>query len=328
MPPTRERLFQRGVFTLSFDFELVWGMRDIVADMAPLLRLGRITRQQVFGPLLARLKQRGIVATWATVGNLFRAGAELVDGRLFPDISPPKHTWRAAPWFEGVPTGTEAEHPEFYARTLVRQLRDAGQDVGSHSFSHPIFGDPGCSRQTAESELKRCIAEADELGITMRSFVFPRNMVGHVDLLRKYGFTCWRGLEPVWWRHPRATESLARLAHFGEVLRAKCPPTVMPTRDAHGLWNIPASCSFLPIDGIRRAIPLSRRVERCQRGIDQAAADQRICHIYLHPINLASEPKRMVAALGDVLDHAARLRDAGKIEILSMRDVAERAEQF
>src|SRR3712207_8281369 len=38
------------------------------------------------------------------------------------------------------------------------------------SFSHVIFGDPGCSRATAESELAACVRAARALGVALRSF--------------------------------------------------------------------------------------------------------------------------------------------------------------
>jgi len=312
---------ERGVFCLSLDFELAWGSRDLMADPAPLLRRARITRERVFSALLALLQAREVVATWATVGHLFldRGDPEALG------LVPPRHAWRAAPWFEGVPAGSEAQHPAFYARSLVLRLRDAGQEIGSHSFSHPIFGDPGCSRACAESDLARCVAEAEALGIELRSFVFPRNIPGHVDLLARHGFTCWRGQEPAWYHRRGVPGPVGRLAHFSHVARAARPPTVMPSRGAHGLWNIPASVSFLPIDGVRRLIPLGQRVRRCVRGIDQAARERRVCHLYLHPINLASDPPAMLAALERVLSHAARRRDAGDLEILSMGQIAARA---
>lgn len=315
--------FARGVFCLSFDFELAWGERDLVADLAPLLERARTTRARVFEPLVAKLEALGVVATWATVGSLFLGpgGAPPVSTGL----TAPRHGWRPA-WFDGIPPVSEAEHPELYARSLVLRLRDAGQEIGSHSFTHPVFGDPGCSRECAASEVARCVQEAAALGITLRSFVFPRNVAGHADVLRANGFTCWRGLEPTWWRGARVPGPVSRLAHLAEVAVARTPPTVLPVRDRHGLWNIPSSCSFLPIDGVRRLIPLSQRVERCVRGIDQAALDRRISHLYLHPINLASDPAGMVRALGDVLEHAARLRDAGRLDILPMGAIAEAAE--
>lgn len=316
--------FDRGVFTLSFDFELVWGSRDLYPDVAPLAAMARVTRERVFPALLQQLTSLGMVATWATVGSLFLGESRREGGVLHPGLTPPRHAWRPD-WLGGVPEGTEAEHPEFYARNLVIALRDAGQEVGSHSFTHPVFGDAGCSRETADSELRRCVEEATKLGISLRSFVFPRNVAGHADLLAKHGFTCWRGLEPVWYRSARVPGPLSRAAHLAEVIAAKSPPTVMPRRDEHGLWDIPASSSILPVDGVRRLIPVSRRVRRAIRGIDKAAADGRISHLYTHPINLASDPVGTLAAFQAILTHAARLRDAGRIEVLPMAEVAQRA---
>lgn len=316
--------FDRGVFTLSFDFELVWGSRDLYPDVAPLAAMARITRERVFPALLQQLTALGMVATWATVGSLFLGEARREGGLLHPTLVPPRHAWRPE-WLKGVPEGLECDHPEFYARSLVIALRDAGQEVGSHSFTHPVFGDVGCSRETADSELRRCVQEASKLGIPLRSFVFPRNVAGHVDLLAKHGFTCWRGLEPVWYRRTSVPGPVGRIAHLAEVIAAKTPPTVMPVRDRFGLWNIPASSSLLPVDGVRRRIPIQRRVDRAVRGLDAAASDGRISHLYTHPINLASDPAGMLAAFQTILTHAARLRDAGRLDVLPMAEVAQRA---
>lgn len=317
--------FPRGIFTLSLDFELAWGSRDLYTDPAPLLRLARITRESVFGPLLGHLTRLGAVATWATVGHLFLAGAARTGGALHPGLPEPRHRWWPRPWFDGVPEGTEDSAPEFYGRSLVLRLRDAGQEIGSHSFSHPIFGDPGCSRETADAELGRCLAEARAVGVELRSFVFPRNVAGHVDLLARHGFTCWRGLEPVWYRDRRVPGTAARLAHIADVATVGRPPTVLPRRDGHGLWVIPASTSLLPVEGVRRLIPVRAREERVIRCIDAAVADRRICHFWFHPINLAGDPPALLGAVGRILEHAARLRDAGRLDILPMAEIAARA---
>ena len=195
---------------------------------------------------------------------------------------------------------------------------------GSHSFSHPIFGDPGCSRAAAESDLSRCVALADELGVKLDSFVFPRNQSGHVDLLASHGFTCWRPIEPAWFLSRRVPRPVGRLGHLAEVVAARTPPTVMPSVDEHGLVRIPGSATFLPAHGIRRAIPMSRRVKRSTRGIDRAVHRREVFHLYTHPINLAAAPEEMLDAMGQVLRHAARLRDQGHLDILSMGELARR----
>jgi len=316
----------RGAFTLSFDFELVWGSRDLVSDPAPLVAEAHITRDQIFEPLLHALQRLGVCATWATVGQLFLGGARAGPGGLHPGVVPPQHAWRRAPWWQGVPEGTEAEHPAWYGRSLVQRLAQAGQEVGSHSFSHPVFGDPGCPREAADTDLAAAVAAAAELGLRLRSFVFPRNVVGHLDLLAKHGFTCWRSPEPDLAHHPRLPRPAQRLVHLAEVAAARTPPMVVPRKDAHGLWDIPGSAVFLPAHGVRRAIPISRRVRRSTRGIDRAIAERKLFHLYLHPINLASAPGPMLAGLIAVLEHAARARDAGRLDILAMGQLADRCE--
>ena len=311
----------RGVFTLSLDFELVWGSRDLQDDPARLVAASRITREQAFDAFLGLLERHGIVATWATVGHLFLAEG---DGS-YPGLVPPRHAWRRD-WLAGVPAGTEQSHPAWYARSLVERLRDAGQEVGSHSFSHPVFGDPGCSRETADSELARCVELAEELGVELRSFVFPRNVKGHTDLLAKHGFRCWRPLEPTWFNRVPVPRQVKRLAHVWHVVRSAPPPPVLPIRGDHGLWEIPASATFMPYFGVRRRIPMAARVKRSTRGVDAAVAQKRVSHLYLHPINLADDPDAMLAALDRIFAHAARARDRGQLDVLSMGQLVDHVE--
>lgn len=317
---------RRGTFTLSLDFELVFASRDLVGDPGALERASQITREQVLGPLLALFQSVGLAATWATVGHLFLDGAAPSAGRLHPALVRPTHAWVDGDWLDGVPAGTEASAPAYYGRSLVQQLVAAGQEVGSHSFTHPVFGDPGCSRACADSELAHAVAAADALGIRMESFVFPRNVPGHVDLLAKHGFTCWRPPEP---RGPlvgRLPKPLQRATHLIEVATGQAGPVVWPYRDDHGLWAIPGSAVFLPVDGLRRAIPIHQRVVRATGGIDLAVKQGGLFHLYIHPINFAAAPGPMLAGLAAVLHHAARLRDRGRLDLCSMGALARRCE--
>ena len=312
----------RGALTLSLDFELVWGSRDLL-DPEALSRQAAVTRAQVFPALLGMLSRHGMQATWATVGHLFLERAE---PGLHQRLSPPTHSWMRRPWLEGVPPGPEAEAPTFYGRSLVQRLLEAGQEVGSHGFTHAIFGDEGCSAEVARSELSSSVRAAAELGVGLCSFVFPRNRIGHRELLVEHGFGCYRGLDASWHSDPEAFRPLARLAHLAEVARGKQAPTVLPFRDEHGLWCIPGSASFLPIDGVRRLIPVRQRVKRATRCLEAASRDRRIAHLWLHPINLASNPPLLLGMMERVLDHAARLRDQGRLEVLSMGQVLDRCQ--
>jgi hypothetical protein len=188
-----------------------------------------------------------------------------------------------------------------------------------------IFGDAGCAEASAESELAACVAAALPLGVAPRSFAFPRNRVGHAHLLRRHGFTCYRGPDPVWyaaWPAP-----LRRSLHLSEFLLRTAPPTVMPERAPDGLWNIPGSMIYLPIHGVRRHIPVSARVARAKKGIDAAIREQRIFHLWTHPTNLVDEMDAMLDGLREILAYADRRRRDGVLLAEPMAQIAEAAER-
>jgi peptidoglycan/xylan/chitin deacetylase (PgdA/CDA1 family) len=302
-----------GVFTLSLDFELLWGTRDLFG-IEGFRRACEIEREQVFDRLLALLERHEIPATWCIVGHLF---LDRCSGH--PQIVPPRHAW-CADWFQHDPCSDETRQPLFYGRSLVEKIRSARvpQEIGSHSFSHVIFDDPGCSRDTARTELAACVEAARALGIDMRSFVFPRNAVGHLDVLREHGFTVYRGVQPGW--HNRAPENVRRVVHLLEVMLASTPPVVLPERDGD-LWNVPASMIFFPANGLRKYIPMSIRVKRALRGLDAAVKQGRVFHLWLHPTNLSDEIDAMFEALDQIFVRARGLADQGKLRLLPMRDV-------
>ncbi len=316
------------MFVFSLDFELAWGSRDVVPDRGALERQAQRTREVVFEPLVGLLEELGISGTWATVGHLFLPGARRdAQGTLHPALPRPDHAWWRGDWFDGVPDGDERTAPAWYGRSLVDRLIASNQEVGSHSFAHPIFADPGCSRAVADADLARCTALADELGITLRSFVFPRNLVGHTDLVAKHGFTCWRPLPPEWHRQSGVPVPVSRGAHLLSQAAGRAAPTVMPRRDPHGLWELPASTVFLPVGGARRVVSMGARVRRCTATIDAAAHERRMAHVYTHPINLADAPGPMLDGFRRVLTHAARLRDRGRLDIHSMGSLAASLER-
>ena len=228
----------RGVFTISLDFELIWGTLD--RGVNTFRAACELEREVVVDRLLALLTEYEISATWCTLGHLFLESCAPVDGRKHPEIVPPAHEG-IADWFEHDPSGTEQSDPIFYGKMLVDRVLGCPvpQEIGSHSFSHPRFGEPGCSRETADTELTECVRLARERGLELRSFAFPRNRVGHLDVLREHGFTAYRGPDPAWYEGGRWPRPVKRLGHVADVVLARRPrggsprPPARP-RDAQG----------------------------------------------------------------------------------------------
>ena len=311
----------RGVFTLSLDFELIWGTLDRGPDA--FRRACELERSVVIDRLLALLEEFEVRATWCVLGHLFLDSCEASNGRPHPEIVPPEYSRGGREWFADDPGGTEATDPIFYGRSLVQKLMSCSvpQEIGCHSFSHPIFGDPGCSRETARTELAECLRLAHEAGIEMRAFAFPRNRVGHLDVLREHGFSCYRGPDPTWYELDRGPKVLRRFGHLLDVLTARRPPVVLPEEILPGLWNLPGSMIYFPMHGRRRHIPVSLRVARARKGLDAAADRRHVFHLWFHPTNLADEIERSFAGLRQVLEHASRLRDQDRLSFSSMGEV-------
>ena len=316
----------RGVFTISLDFELIWGTLDRGVDT--FREACELEREVVVDRLLALLAEFEISATWCTLGHLFLESCAPREGRKHPEIVPPTHEG-ITDWFEHDPCGTEQSDPIFYGKSLVDRVLacPVPQEIGSHSFSHPRFGEPGCSRETADTELAECVRLARERGLELRSFAFPRNRVAHLDVLREHGFTAYRGPDPAWYEGGRWPRHVQRLGHLADVVLARRPPVGLPEEVLPGLWNLPGSMIYFPMHGRRRHIPLSRRVTRAVKGLDAAAEQRRIFHLWFHPTNLAFEMDAMFSGLRQIFERASAMRRSGALAIKPMGTiVADQAE--
>jgi peptidoglycan/xylan/chitin deacetylase (PgdA/CDA1 family) len=317
----------RGAFTISLDFELIWGTLDLFGPS----KFSQACEKErlLIDRLLNLFAEYEIPATWCILGHLFLKECICTARGKHPDIVRPRHAWCQKDWFEHDPCSDEETAPLFYAHSLVKKIRACPieQEIGCHTFSHVIFGDKGCTRATAESELRACVELARSLGIELRSFAFPRNQVGHLDVLQTYGFHCYRGPEPVWHEKVPIPDLVKRFSRLWEVLTRAQPPTVLPQLTASGLWNIPGSMIYFPMNGMRRFIPVDWRIRRALKGLQAAAQQKRIFHLWFHPTNMADQTEEMFRGLTRILEHASFMRKRGELDICGMTELATAAQR-
>jgi peptidoglycan/xylan/chitin deacetylase (PgdA/CDA1 family) len=304
---------------LTLDFELIWGTLDLFGPER-FRRACEVEREVVLDQLLDLLDEFRIPATWCVLGHLFLDHCHETGGIVHPEIVRPRHSWVRGDWFAHDPRSDESRAPLFYGRSLVAKLleRSVTHEIGCHSFSHVIFGDAGCSRATAASELLASVKAAGQLGISPTAFVFPRDSVGHLSLLREHGFTCYRGASPRWYERANVPDAVRRLAHLTEVLSMRTPPAVEPEKVADGLSNLPGSMIYFPAHGLRRFLPMSMRVRRALRGLRAAARQGKTFHLWFHPTNLADETTAMLGGLRTILAAVDKSRSLGRIRVATM----------
>ena len=300
-----------GTVTLSVDAELGWGWHDLECPPSERVEAGRTGWQR----LLDLFDEYEVPATWAIVGHLF---LDECDGRH--DDHPLGNDWFRRE------TGAWRNRPDLrFGADLVRAVQSAGvdHDLGSHTFSHVPLWDSETSRETAREEIERSVGVAESCGLSLDSFVYPRNRVGHRDLLAECGFRAYRG------QRPTTRADGGRLGRATKLVRGTVPgthpPVVEPHVDEYGLVNVPASLYLFGFEGRARTVAEAVYADpillKAKRGIDAVAASDGVFHMWLHPNNLVAE--RDLARVEAVLSLVAERRRAADINVATMAGVAD-----
>lgn len=301
-----------GRVVISIDAELAWGFHDF--ETPPQRRVRRARRG--WRRLVQCLDAYRIPATWSIVGHLF---FEECDGHHAD------HPAAEDGWFDRDPGGSVEENGRWFGPDLIDLVEDAHVDheIGCHSFSHVLFDPSITEREVIEAELEASVDAARERGLSLESFVFPRNVVGHRDLLAKYGFTCYRGVEPSRWYDRPWLYPAGKFASYA--VGRTGPPLASPTVDEHGLVNVPGSLCLFSFEGAARSLvePIAGDpvLRKAKLGIDAAVeADDAVCHLWLHPNEITTD--RNVDRLRRILEYLDERRRATDLQIVTMAEVA------
>jgi len=316
-----------GALVISLDFELHWGMRDhvnpespVFADLAP--------SRAVVADLASLFAERGIRATWATVGFLF-ASAQAELAAHVPDSRPSYAKSEFDPYSQAV-GADERVDPEHLAGSLVQLLAATpGQEVASHTYSHFYCLEEGQTEGEFRDDLAAARSIAATRGLTLTSLVLPRNQWNprYAAGVADSGFTCFRGPQPSRGHQARPNGEhgrLERAARLADSYVGLSPPPTFAWDDlarSDGLCDIPASAFLRPYSpGRRRLDPWKFR--RLTAGMRDAARRGRIFHLWWHPHNFARYPSENFAFLGRLLDEFDDLAEREGMRSMSMRDVA------
>lgn len=291
-----------GALCISIDVELAWGIWDKPsADYHE--RCARY-EAMIVRRLIELFETYEVSATWAIVGRLLER-----DDRAAATTAHGERIWYAPEVIEAI------------------QRARVAQDIGSHSYGHVYFG------ETPREALRRDLAAARRVhaahGLPFTSFVFPRNQVAHLDLLREAGVGVFRSTDRGW--HMAVRDRLGgragRVANLADKLLPIPPAAVHPVDhagpgsqlDARGsLVELPSSMLLMARNGLRRAIHPASIVGKARLGLRAARRAGGTFHLWFHPSNFYYEPEAQLATLAEIVAAAAAMRDRGELEIRPM----------
>lgn len=295
---------------VSLDFELRWGLLGVLGDDMNQYRENLEGVEEVVPGLLEAFRHRGVRATWATVGALACRDWDEWEARApaYPRYDNPAFAWRDM--YRRLDPGGRLH----FAPHLVDAIVAAdGQELGSHTFGHTYFREPGFKRANAIADTDAVLRVFQEgWGVTVQTCIFPRNQVAHTDVLQQRGIVAWRdNPTPFYWN--AATEAEQTLAVH--VLRYA--DSLVPLGRRAFATRALRSSYF-----VRLTLPPMLWRQHCRRIVGEARAlrDDETLHLWFHPHNIGGNPKQGVVRFAELLD---LVRDAAppSARFMTMGDV-------
>lgn len=290
---------KRGAVLFTADFEMAWAFRFSRTCRPRAVEMGMLERRNV--PILLDLFARhSLPATWATIGHLFLGRCSRdASGRAHPEMPRPGYfsnrNWRftAGDWYDDDPCTSLADDPAWYAPDLVERILSAGpgHEIACHSFSHVDFSDGNCPKGLANAELDACQSLAAEVGVRLKSMVFPGGTLGNFASLKERGFLCYR--------------------------RPSKYHLDLPTSGSGGLIAVPSS---LGLERDPYGWSKDFHLGMIRKFLDRAARSRLACHFWFHP---SMDIWYLENVMPGIIEMVAAYRDAGMLRPMTMAGVSE-----
>ncbi len=305
-------------FVISIDTELAWG--SIYDENILKSRLESFKKSRAaINEILTLFERYNISATWAIVGHLMLENCSKEHGIKHPDIIRPSYKGSEKDWFYFDPCERKEKNSIWYGDDIVRKIMDCKviQEIGSHSFSHISFGNEGCSKECAESDIKKWVEVAKMYDIKPNSFVFPYNSEGHHDLLKKYEFKIYRSKNAEGYSKIK-NKKLKQIVNILDRIFAISPSTSKVVTGKSNLLTIHGDFCYFRYKGWRNFLMWKSAVRKSKKGIDMAIERGETFHLWFHPFEVTANLKESIKDFDEILSYAHSKIALGLLENSTM----------
>jgi peptidoglycan/xylan/chitin deacetylase (PgdA/CDA1 family) len=294
------------IFIMSLDVELAWGfILESQNQILKMLMNNTSEAKETIGRLLKIMSIYNIPATWAIVGHL------LLDLGEGVRIHQPQMPQYKAGWINWEEYKLVDNNPAYHYKESIEKILATKQthEIGLHSFFHLPFS--RCSSQVAESDIELGINTLLKWKITPKSFIFPGNQIGHLDILRSHGLRIFRGEDVT----PYKINSNFVIRTLSAAMAKVIAQPVYPQK-GNDIWEIPGSVYFCDPQTPFTLVP------RARLGLKRAMLTSRVFHIWMHPWNLLIY-KSLEKDLASFLETVANAREKGNLKVMTMGEFAD-----
>ncbi|WP_037373242.1 polysaccharide deacetylase family protein [Salinimicrobium xinjiangense] len=300
-----------GALVISLDFELLWGVFDMV-DYRERINYFQNTRR-VIPEILKLFAANGIHCTWATVGMLFNK-----DWKEWKENDPtcePHYKNGKLSSYKFGNSIKDLETEEFcFAPELIREIAEVtGQEIASHTYSHYYCTEAGQTLNEFRADLESAVNVAEKVGISLRSLVFPRNQIrkDYLKVCTDLGITSVRSNPYNWyWKDPAANDLKTKIFRTGDAYNpfsASKSYTIANLKKENDLPLEQPSSRFLrPYES--NSILHGLKMKKIHQEMTCAAKNGEIYHLWWHPHNFGDFPLESLNDLRTIINHFKKLQ--------------------
>ncbi len=297
---------KQGVFCISLDFELQWGVFEKMKVDNSANNYFENTRYAI-PQMLELFVDHGIHATWATVGMIYNEDFEMWTINK-PALTPTYNNQNVNSygWIEL--NHEKINSSNLFAPALVELIAQTpGMEIATHTYSHYYCQEKG---QTV-SQFKADLGKAKELalskGISIESLVFPRNQFNgeYMEACHQLGIKSVRTNPDKWyWDTSQKDTFKVKIMRTGDVWFPINKKSVIPF-DSIDVSKSPLS---IPASRLYRAWTKNRilntlKMKRIFSEMTKAAKTGGLYHLWWHPHNFGYHPNECLSELKAILQH-------------------------
>jgi len=327
----------KGYFMLGIDVELAWGRVHRKNIDLPKLKRAAVNVREILDSVIGLLEKYSVQVTWNILGHLLlnHCAKNDLSGLPHGDMPRPNYSWLKDNWYRFDPCSDVQRDPAWYGKDIVDRIikyvkeSKVPHEIGCHSFSHQLFGDPGCGEELARVEIQKSLElMKNEYDIVPKVFAFPRDYVGHLETLKEHGFIAFRDIPPKLYPCLKLEKTVSNLIKSYASLLIQFlsyyflfPPHVETARKAvPGLWAVRGCLAY----GKKPLIPLSLVNFKAIQGINRAIRSKKIFSMYTHLYSFGENRNRL-SDFEKILLYVSKKREEGKLEVKTMTELARGA---
>ena len=301
MPDNRQ-----GVYCISLDFELQWGVFEKMKVDNSANNYFENTRYAI-PQMLELFVDHGIHATWATVGMIYNEDFEMWTINK-PALTPTYNNQNVSSYAWIELNHEKINSSNLFAPALVELIAQTpGMEIATHTYSHYYCQEKG---QTV-SQFKADLGKAKELalskGISIESLVFPRNQFNgeYMEACHQLGIKSVRTNPDKWyWDTSQKDTFKVKIMRTGDVWFPINKKSVIPFVSI----DVSKSPLSIPASRLYRAWTKNRilnalKMKRIFSEMTKAAKTGGLYHLWWHPHNFGYHPNECLSELKSILQH-------------------------